>query len=251
MPPTSLRAAGWVAVALALLAGGAAAQPEVAFQQASYVDEFREDGVVKVRGRVIAGLRFSGQNHPQRLLLAPIAEDGTDALCVRVITSDGLYAGRSHYTLDSPAAPAGAIARLPYLEGREFQENPVNLAAYEETLEGRGGDFATLITPGDCPGEAIRTVLVGLWSDDGKRAATPPVELLVNGMGASDVRVTWESGQGRRLVRCVQSQSGRRVGFDFTCPLAWEPGAAEYTVTVTLRELGMVTGRAHFRALLP
>lgn len=239
-----LRAVSVLALLLPLMAAG---EDALRFERLTHHDEFRDDGVVDVRGRVIAGLRVAGDRKPGSSIRTRLGRDAPAELCVRVITADGLYSGEAHFQLQESMPAAGAMAELQYL--MEGDAESTALSEYQAHVRPEARDFAALITPGDCSPRPLERVLIGTWEADDAAGPGVGIELLVNGLGATEVRV---SGEGiENTGRCVRASSGRRVGFDFNCGLSVLPGASELDLSITLRDLGAVTGRAQLVAVLP
>ncbi len=210
----------------------------------SFSEEFREDGAVNVRGRVVAGLRITGEVAPEPTINARVVDGGTRELCVRLITSDGLYSAEVALAALEPdqLPPGNAELLYPLDQSRA-------LLKYRRHV-GDAVDAATLITPGDCAPRRIDTVLVGYWG--GAREPGPlRLEVLVNSLGASEVRLNWATDEDMHAVRCERLADGRRVGFDFTCGLTVREGIDRIQVNLALRDLGLVTGRTGFTAILP
>ncbi len=131
--------------------------------------------------------------------IPPAARAG--GVCLRVVTSDGLYQGRVAYDPVGPGAEP--VALLPY------ETSTAQVFAYAEP------DVAALAFP-CAPGGALTRIGVATWAADDAAPLSGTAELLINSFRADQAFVALGDGP---QFDCVKLTDGSRAAFDFRCAI--------------------------------
>ena len=184
-------------------------------------DPFLEDyePEVSVSGNVVVGIMTTAVAlaiAKDQIAISATAESGGQQLCLRAASRDGIYTSKNVY-----AVPDGAVGsiRLPYDSKhtkvvREFVEDEIALTA----------------TAGDCDSGAMDYYLLGsAAASEGDLAV-----MYLNSFGATDVSVEIDGV----AKPCKYISEGRRIAFDFICPLDVSSGDGAVPIKIIRERFG-------------
>ena len=174
---------------------------------------------VSVSGSVVVGIMTTAVAlaiKEDRIAINATAESGSQQLCLRAASRDGIYTSKNVY-----AVPDGAVGsiRLPYDSRltsvvRDYAEHEIALTA----------------TAGDCDSGALDYYLLGsAAANEGDSAV-----MYLNSFGATDVFVEIDGA----VETCEYILEGRRTTFDFICPLAVSSGDGAVPITIIRERFG-------------
>jgi len=174
---------------------------------------------VSVSGNVVVGIMTTAVALAiveDEIAINATAESGGQQLCLRAASRDGIYTSRNVYSI--PGGAVGSI-RLPYDSKhtnivRDYAEDEIALTA----------------TAGDCDSGAMDYYLLGsAAASDGDSAV-----MYLNSFGATDVFVEIDGV----LKPCKYISEGRRIAFDFICPLEVSSGDGAVPITIIRERFG-------------
>lgn len=208
----------------ALTAAVQAATPVQAELNGSFHEVVQEE--VSVSGTVVVGVAAAGALSGPATLAGLIMPTSAGAICLTVISRDGVYYSRNSYRVPEGSPTEGDIlVQLPF-EGTRRREL---LAGYSE------GELAVLATPGTCDDTAT-TYLVA-----GGPSAVEAVDILINSFGANTVY--YRTAEGFE-ADCTEFTEGRRTSFDYRCEIPISAlGSGHQTLTIERERYGRPLGQ--------
>ena len=218
-----LRGVCGAAALAAAVVGPASATPPRASLNGSFHEAVQEE--VAVSGSVVVGVAAASALSGEAALAGLIVPASADAVCLTLLSRDGVYYSRNSYDV---RAGAGGMVVLPY---DDFTRERERIRRYPE------GDLAVRAMPGSCD-DAPAVYLVPTSAHP---AGT--VDVLVNAFGANDVYFRGPDGVE---TDCEEFTEGRRTSYDYRCSIPLGllgPGRREVVIERERygRPLGAVT----------
>jgi len=205
-----------VLAAALLTAFDAAAQTDFAIV-GDPAETIRDEADVSARAVVIGAVRpwreGTVPKSPLEAVLADIPPGwGEDAVCLALVTQDGLYEYRSTLRATDDWAGGTPVAL-------EFSPT------YDELLERYAvGEVALLARRGACDGEPTTFAAASLGTVEAGRAGeieadprTDEIELLINSFRADEVHLVVGAAPDYVVATCTPLERGSRVAFDHRC----------------------------------
>ena len=172
-----------------------AAAPGRADLEGPFHETVREE--VDVSGTVVAGVAATAALSGEAALSGLMVPGGSEAICLTLLSRDGVYYSRNGYRM--PVNSADAMVVLPYAD---FTKERERISRYS------AGDLAIKVTPGSCD-QAPATYLVPATD-----APSGSVDILINAFGANDVYFLAPDGSEGE---CMEFTEGRRTSYAFRC----------------------------------
>ncbi len=209
----------FVSLLLVFLSTTAIAQAPVSAELISdpFVESYQPE--VSVSGNVIVGvmtMAAAGAMLKDEISVHSVAHAGSDEVCLRVASRDGIYTSKNIYSV--PGETTGPV-RLPYR------------SSLTDVVEKYGDDeIAIAATVGNCDSGSAEYFLLSATSE----SAPSDLVIYLNSFGATDVYYQVDSD----IEDCEYISEGRRTTYDFICRLDSIAAGEALPVTIIRERFG-------------